>query len=328
MSMEENQDLYNEPLFSASEIPSTTRPGPRPKRAHIAKIWYILPIITMLLGLGSGYLIWSPKAAEMASMQPGAIRSQINPQNGYQIRAKYGNVGPELISAGVIDQGQFVKLYQQAGSALDPEETQILTQGMDQPVVITQQNAYFLLNFFWALGLANQNPILTTGPLHQNSGGQIEGFASTGGWTIGKKPVKELYAAVPILSLNESQQARLEEAAKAVYRPCCDNPTHFPDCNHGMAMLGLFELMASQGASTADMLEAAKYVNAFWFPEQTYEEAVFLKNTQGKDFKTVDASLAVGQTISSQSGFNRVHQWLAGNGLLNQSPRSGSNCGV
>lgn len=328
MSMEENLDPGTEAISPQPEFPVEAPLEPRHKRVHTAKIWYILPIITLLAGLGSGYLIWAPKSTEMESMHPTAIREHVNPKNGYSIHAKYRNVGPQLVAAGVIDQDQFTRLYQQAGKPLTQEQTDILTQDTDQPVVISQQNAYFLLNYFWALGLANQNAILTTGPLQQRSAGQIEGFASTGGWTIGKKPVKELYAAFPILSLTASQQSNLEEAAKAVYRPCCDNPTHFPDCNHGMAMLGLFELMASQNASVSEMLEAAKYVNAFWFPDQTYEEAVFIKNTQGKDFKTVDAALAVGQAISSQSGYSRVHQWLATNGLLEQNHNSGSNCGV
>jgi hypothetical protein len=328
MSMEDPFETIPDVPSPVPEIPIAAPSESRPKRFRTAKIWYILPIITMLAGLGSGYLIWAPKSAEMEAMHPTAIREQVNPQNGYPIQAKYRNVGPQLVAAGVIDEAQFIRLYQQAGKPLTPDQTQILQQDADQPVVITQQNAYFLLNFFWALGLANQNPLLTTGPLQQRSGGQIEGFASTGGWTIGKKSVKELYAAFPILSLTASQQSNLEAAAKAVFRPCCDNPTDFPDCNHGMAMLGLFEHMASQNASVPDMLAAAKYVNAFWFPDQTYEEAVFIKNTQGKDFKTVDAALVVGQAVSSQSGYSRVHQWLATNGLPDQSPNSGSSCGV
>lgn len=43
------------------------------------------------------------------------------------------------------------------------------------------QNAHFLLNFFWAVGLANKNSILTSRPMVQNSGGQMERFASTRG---------------------------------------------------------------------------------------------------------------------------------------------------
>ena len=70
---------------------------------------------------------------------------------------------------------------------------------------------------------------------------------------------------------------KAEEVAAAVYRPCCDNPTLFPDCNHGMAMLGLLELMASKNASLDEMFTTAKSVNAFWFPQQALEIAVYIK---------------------------------------------------
>jgi hypothetical protein len=113
--------------------------------------------------------------------------------------------------------------------------------------VIHQENQHFLLNLFWAFGLANQNRVLTEGQMMSNGKEEVVRFASTGGWTLARKPLLEIYSRYPIVSLTEEQQKRLEEVAQGVYRPCCDNPTHFPDCNHGMAMLGLLELMASRG---------------------------------------------------------------------------------
>jgi hypothetical protein len=53
-------------------------------------------------------------------------------------------------------------------------------------VVFNQQTAYFLLNFFWAVGLSNKNPILDSGPIQEYSQGKIENFASTGGWSLAK----------------------------------------------------------------------------------------------------------------------------------------------
>ena len=67
----------------------------------------------------------------------------------------------------------------------------------------------------------------------------------------------ELYSSAAIAQLTAEQQARLEEVAKGAFRPCCGNGTHFPDCNHGMALLGLLELMASQDASVDEMFLAA-----------------------------------------------------------------------
>jgi hypothetical protein len=74
-------------------------------------------------------------------------------------------------------------------------------------------------------------------------------------------------------SATESGTEQKTEVASKVYRPCCGNPTSFPDCNHGMALLGLLELMASQGATVDQMFTAAKQVNAFWLPDQTRELA-------------------------------------------------------
>lgn len=69
-----------------------------------------------------------------------------------------------------------------------------------------------------------------------------------------------------------------------------------------MAMLGLLDLIASQGASIDDMFTAAKYMNAFWFPQQTLEAAVYLKASQNTEFKDADARLIIGRDFSSGSG--------------------------
>jgi hypothetical protein len=154
----------------------------------------------------------------------------------------------------------------------------------------------------------------------------VKHFASTGGWTLATKPITELYASLDLISLTAEQQKQVEEVAAAVYRPCCNNPTLFPDCNHGMAMLGLLELMASKGATSDEMFEAAKYVNAFWFPQQTLEAAIYLESNLDVDFTEADARLVVGNTISSSSGAAMMHQSLQDNGLLQQAPGQGGSC--
>ena len=195
-------------------------------------------------------------------------------------------------------------------------------------MAITRDNSYFLLNFFWALGLANRNTLLDEGPMMQNGEEGVGRFASTGGWTLGTKPATEFYSSAPIISLTAEQQARLEEVAQGVYRPCCGNPTSFPDCNHGMAMLGLLELMASQDATEDEMFEAAKYVNAHWFPQQMLEVATYFETAEGVSFADLDGRMASGPDYFSGRGFGDVHQWLADNGLLEQLPGQGGSCGV
>ena len=276
-------------------------PGPNHKRNsarnNLRRFWALLALITYVIGLGSGYLLWGKTASDNSSNKGGegsgehtdmsAMAEQINPPEGYKLPIRYGVFGPKLLAAGVIDYEQFMKLYREIGAPLDKLQTAV-----------------------------------------QNGKDQVVNFASTGGWTIGAKPVSELYASQSIITLTVEQQARLEEVAQAVYRPCCDNPTHFPDCNHGMAMLGLLELMASHGAGVDAMFEAAKYVNAFWFPQQTLEAAMVFKAVKNVDFVKADSRSLVGRTFASGTGSQSVHQWLVQNGKLQQAPQGGGSCAV
>ena len=309
-------------------------------REKVGNYWALF-IIAFLLGLGGGYLLGNSDlaarygneaAVRVSAPQDASITAQligqINPPEGYSLEAKLGDIGPQLLAAGAVDYNAFVEVYEKSGQPLSKDQLAILTQGSDADVVFDRENAYFLLNFFWALGLANENPILTDGPMVEYSEGQVERFASTGGWTIATKPITEVYASAQILPLSPAQQKRLDEVAKGVYRPCCNNPTHFPDCNHGMAMLGMLELLASQDASAEEMFTAAKYANAFWYPQQTLELATFYKTTQGLDFSQVDSREIVGPNFSSGSGFQAVHQWLTENGVLEDTSGGGSSCGV
>ena len=254
--------------------------------------------------------------------------TQINPPEGFTLRAKFGSIGPQLLAAGAIDYNRFVQLYDQAGQPLTKAQAAILNQASDLPVTIDAHSAYFLLNFFWAVGLTNQNRILTNGPMVQYGKDQVGNFASTGGWTIGAKPTAALYSSTPLIVLTSEQQTRLETVAAAVFRPCCQNPTIFPDCNHGMAMLGLLELMAAQDATLDEMFAAAKQVNAFWFPQQSLELALYFKADKGLDFAQVDPRQVVSMDLFSAAGYRNVHQWLVNNGLVEQAGGGGSRCGV
>jgi len=299
----------------------------------IERIRWITSVVIVLaaaflVGLGSGYMKWGRTENVDLKQQHdiAVLYEQINPRDGYALPVSYGELGPRLIEGGVIDYEAFAAIYTNSGNPLSDAQIEILKQGSDDQIVITAENAHFLLNYFWAVGLANKNPILTAGAMVQNSDGQVERFASTGGWTLAAKPIMEVYAGMDLIPLTPEQQARAEEVAAGVYRPCCNNPTLFPDCNHGMAMLGLFELMASQDASTDQMFEAAKYINAFWFPQQNLETALYLKANQNVDFEEADARLVTGAGYSSGSGYAVTHQQLQASGLLPQAPNQGGSC--
>ncbi len=308
------------------------------KRSHKLRsvaIKSLILLLTFVVGGFSGYTVGhrlvqeqtsSSESDQQASMA--AMMEQVNPTKGYEISANFGDVGSQLVAAGAIDMAKFTSLYQQQNQPLTSLQMDILTKDTASKIVITPQNAYFLLNFFWALGLTNENKILTEGEMTSGGKSKVGGFASTGGWTLGTKAANDLFASTKIMPMTDEQQARLEEVTVGVYRPCCNNPTHFPDCNHGMAMLDLLELMASQNASTDEMYKAAKYANAFWYPQQTLEVATLFKFMQKVDFVDADAKTLVSRQYSSGSGFQAVHQYLSQNGLLEQAPSSGGSCGV
>lgn len=255
--------------------------------------------------------------------------NEINPVDGYTINAKYGQLGPKMIALGVIDKTKFENTYKNSNQTLTPEEETILNQGTDTNIKITRDNSYFLLNFFWAVGLANKSNVLDNGAMVAYNGKQgAANFASTGGWTLSKTSAMNYYSDAPIISLTADQEKLVESVAANIYRPCCDNPTSFPDCNHGMALLGVLELMAASGANETDMYNAAKYFNAFWFPGNYYDLAQYFKNKENKSFADIDSKTLLSKDYSSATGYGNAKQWLVNNGLLQQPPKQGGGCGV
>lgn len=261
------------------------------------------------------------------SIDKSAILEKVLPEEGFTINASYGDIGPKMLEAGVIDLEKFKSLYERAGRPLAQKQLNILTQGSDEKITINRENAYFLLNFLWAFGLVNQNQILEKGPLIKYGGlSGVGGFASTGGWTLGKSKGADYYSKRPILALTPRQQKELENFAYNSYRPCCNNSTAFADCNHGMAALGLGEIMASAGASAEEMFEAQKYFNAFWFPQQYLDLALYFKARENKDWQEVDARLVMGKNYSTASGWSRARNWLSSNNLLEKAPSGPGGC--
>ncbi len=260
------------------------------------------------------------------------IYEQVNPREGFTIDAKYGNMGYQLVESGAIDFDKFKALYDRAGTPLTPEQLKIFSkEGLDKNIKIDRENSYFLLNLFWAFGLANNNPIITEGQITKYGDGQIGRFASTGGWTIATKPLKEFMAKSQLATLTPEQQVLLQKVAESVYRPCCGNSTAFPDCNHGMALLGVLELMASTGATEDELYEAAKYFSAYWFPSQMIDVATYFMITDGTEFKDIDPRQAVSEQFFSGRGWSGLKGWLnqnANGGAQQQAPAGGGGCGV
>ncbi|MBI5622007.1 hypothetical protein HY933_04050 [Candidatus Falkowbacteria bacterium] len=245
-----------------------------------------------------------PAAAVKASAPETDYSRVVFPADSTTLPVTWGDLGKQLVDAGVIDQAKFLALYQDRGG-LSPAETALLAGTDNGHLVMTRANSAFILNLLWALGLGQQNDILDAGPMQDKKYGGAGGFASTGGWTLASGPVMEHYSKHRLFSLTPEQQKLVADVSKNIYRPCCGNSTYFPDCNHGMAMLGLLELMASQGVSEADMYKVALAVNTYWFPDTYLTIAKFL-DTQGSSWSQANPKDLLSAAYSSGPGFRAI----------------------
>lgn len=228
---------------------------------------------------------------------------QVLPPEGVELAVEWQDLGRQLVDSGVIDDAKFEDLYATRGGLNDAQRSLLYGEN-NGSIRVDAANANFVLNLFWALGLANQNVILDEGPM-QSYGDSPAGFASTGGWSLAKGSSMDHYSRHPFIALTPKQQSLVEEVSKNVFRPCCGNSTYFPDCNHGMAMLGFLQLLASQGASENDMYEQALALNSFWFPDTYMNIAQYYQN-QGVAWNKVSPKEALGVEVSSGSGYRNI----------------------
>ncbi|MEK7508189.1 MAG: hypothetical protein AAB602_03870 [Patescibacteria group bacterium] len=261
-------------------------------------------------------------ASPSARTQVSELEEKVLPPEGVVLPVTLGDLGKKLVSVGAIDADRFKAIYNQRGAFTDEYKVLLLGQN-DGKLRMTANNAGYLLNLFWALGLANNNPILDSGEMKNPAYGGAQNFASTAGWTIANGDPMNHYSRHMLFVLREDEQALVEKVSRGIYRPCCGNSTHFPDCNHGMAMLGLLELMASQGVSEQDMWKAALAVNSYWFPDTYLTIATYMKNN-GIDWKIVDPQEILGINYSSAQGYARVASQV----VQPQQQRGGNGCGV
>ncbi len=238
--------------------------------------------------------------AELSSIEQDAVL----PKDGFVIPIRFGDLGKKLVETGVIDQKKLDEIYSQRGG-ISAEGKKLLTSSDIQNIKISQENSSFILNLFWAVGLANKNPILDGGPMQDKDYGGAQNFASTGGWTLARGNSMDHYSRHRFFDLTTEQQALVEKVSKNIYRPCCDNSTYFPDCNHGMAMLGILELLASQGKTEQEMYAIALKVNSFWFPDTYLNIAKYLKS-KGIKWSKANPKEILGPDFSSASGYQQI----------------------
>src|SRR3989344_6788065 len=259
-------------------------------------------------------------ASEVATVSPD--EEAVLPSSGIELPVTWGDLGAKLSSVGVIDAKRFEQLYSERGEYSEAYK-KLLYENNPEKLRMTASNAGYLLNLFWALGLASKNPVLDSGEMANPRYGGAGNFASTGGWTMAQGNPMDHYSRHKFFNLMPEQQALVEKISKGIYRPCCNNSTHFPDCNHGMAMLGLLELMASQGVSEQEMWQAALAVNSYWFPDTYLTIATYMKN-KSVEWKDVKPEEILGENYSSGSGYQKIASQV----VITQSNSQGGGCDV
>jgi len=252
---------------------------------------------------------------------------RVVPPEGYQTRVSFGESIVRLVAAGAISPDKFRRLYAGRGGLPDWVEELFAAPSLE-PIKLGFDTAPYLLNLLWPLGLSTKTGFNAMSPLNGES---LPNFASTGGWRLGEADNGAAYFnRVPAIGLDGDQEKVVLGVARNVFRPCCDNSTFFQDCNHGSALLGLLELAASQGAKPDQLLELALITNAFWYPAQYLEIAVYFREIEDKPWQAVAPETILGKPFSSRSGWSsNVHAALIEANLLPRSAAPGqAGCGV
>lgn len=291
--MEQNKDKL--PMDRTTKIILYCKTGHMSKTAasKLAELGY-----TNIFHLAGGTEAWEKAGYKTFNVEE--LKKAVVPENGFSAPIKWGNLGPTLVRLGVIDLAKFKKAVNLTGDQLA-----LLTEGSDSPITIDSNNSQFIVDVLWALGLAQRSKIYDAGPMGKEYKKQIGNFASTGGWTLAKGAAVSYLNKYNIVNLSSSQQERIYEISQNIYRPCCSNPTSFPDCNHGMAALGLVELMVAEGYSDDDIYSAVLQFNSFWF-SQSYIALAADYALKGVSWDKVDAKEALGQLYSSGQGAAKI----------------------
>lgn len=247
------------------------------------------------------------------------IPSQVLPEEGFELPISWGDIAPRLIRLGVIDKEKFKEVV-----TMGEEEKAIFEGLRDTPVRINSQNSQFVVDLLWALGLAQKSLVYEKGPMGKEYKDKAQNFASTEGWTLSVGNAMNYYNKFDLLGLTTEEQERVFEISKNIYRPCCGNPTSFPDCNHGMAALAAVELMVKKGLPDNEIYKNILRLNSFWFPSNYLTVATYF-GRQGISWDKVDAKEVLGKDYSSGLGASNLAKKV---GPLPFETKFGGSCGA
>lgn len=325
--MDENlKEINSEELEKENILSSTynSLPESSPLASSKNSYKFLLPLsIVVASFVLSGALVYNAglrAKQEDKSRLPAPRGAQLVSGKSVVLPIKWGDLGKKLVETGVIDLEKLESIYAARGGLTEEERS--LFEGSVEKVVINENNAGFILNLLWAFGLSNKNRILEEGPMSDPGYGGPGNFASTGGWILAKGNAMDHYSRHNFIILTPSQQFLVEKVSQNIYRPCCNNSTYFPDCNHGMAMLGLLELMAANNLTEEEMYEIALQVNSLWFPD-TYAAIEQFLISKGYNLNEINPKEILGQKFSSASGY----RWILSQ-ITPPQRKSGSSCGV
>ncbi|EKD85160.1 MAG: hypothetical protein ACD_38C00074G0003 [uncultured bacterium] len=301
--------------------------------AKAVPLWMVILITinsTMIMGIAQYYLMRAELRRNLSELAKTTkspedlvtiLKQEVLPQDGYTTSLKWKDLGKQLVESGAIDKKKYEEIFTSTSDGAD--HMKYLNEASEDNIRIDEKNSRFMVNTFWALGLVQKSKVLDEGPM-KTGGTPTENFASTGGWTLGAKPVMEIYSSRELLPLNSFQQDLVKKIAENVFRPCCGNSTAFPDCNHGMAALGYIEWAIYNGLPEEQIYKDLLAFNVFWFPQNYVEMAVYF-DKNGTKWKNVDPKLALGSEYSSAQGAQRIKQSVQSvPGLQIQ----GGGCGV
>jgi hypothetical protein len=252
--------------------------------------------------------------------------AHVLPKDGFRSRIALKSSILKLVEYGVIDRGKFFAIFGKTGPD-SAEFAGVLTNPSDGPILLTTANASRYVDLLWPIGLANHMAANTKSPLH---GAPVK-YASNEGWTLGREESGMGYFdKFPIVQLTPAQERRVVRISKATYRPCCDNSTFFQDCNHGSALLGLLQLGTSQGLSERELYREALAFNAFWFPDNYVQTALFFQVAKKIRWVDVDPKLVLSSKYSALSSWqqNVADRVARIRGLIPPAPNGGAGCGV
>lgn len=279
-------------------------------------LWLLIVLVvdlSLVIGIGEYYFIKKQFFKTVSDLQKTTknsedfvqiLKQEVIPYKGHKTKVKWKDLGKQLVDVGAIDKQKYEEIF-----ASDPnvkDHLKFLDGSWDHNIEINENNSRFMVNTLWALGLVNKSKVLDSGPMG-GEGIETANMASTGGWTLGSKDAMHLYSSEDIIKLNKDQQDLVQKIAENVYRPCCNNPTSFPDCNHGMAALGYIMLAVKAGLSEKEIYKDILAFNSYWFP-QTYLEIAAFFDKQGTKWDKVDAKLALSSQYSSAQGAKRIQQ--------------------